>query len=33
MPGLGLAGTLDASATISGSASAPVGQYKVAVKR
>jgi translocation and assembly module TamB len=33
MPGLGLAGTLDASATISGSASAPVGQYKVAVKQ
>ncbi|WP_454621178.1 translocation/assembly module TamB domain-containing protein [Bradyrhizobium cenepequi] len=33
MPGLGLAGTLDASATIFGSASAPVGQYKVAVKQ
>ncbi|WP_027582952.1 translocation/assembly module TamB domain-containing protein [Bradyrhizobium sp. Ai1a-2] len=33
MPGLGLAGTLNASATIAGSASAPVGQYKVAVKQ
>ncbi|MEK9281441.1 translocation/assembly module TamB domain-containing protein [Bradyrhizobium sp. ISRA442] len=33
MPGLGLAGTLDASATIAGSATAPMGQYKVAVKQ
>ncbi|VIO77624.1 translocation/assembly module TamB domain-containing protein [Bradyrhizobium ivorense] len=33
MPGLGLAGTLDASARIAGSASAPVGEYKVAVKQ
>ncbi|MBN8956468.1 MAG: translocation/assembly module TamB domain-containing protein [Rhizobiales bacterium] len=33
MPGLGLAGTLDASANIGGSASAPTGQYKVSVKR
>ncbi|MFB9267903.1 translocation/assembly module TamB domain-containing protein [Bradyrhizobium erythrophlei] len=33
MPGLGLAGTLDASAAVSGSASAPVGQFKVAVKQ
>ncbi|NEU96106.1 translocation/assembly module TamB domain-containing protein [Bradyrhizobium uaiense] len=33
MPGLGLAGTFDASATIAGSATAPTGQYKVAVKQ
>ncbi|MGY4477170.1 translocation/assembly module TamB domain-containing protein [Bradyrhizobium sp. USDA 3364] len=33
VPGLGLAGTLDASATIAGSATAPIGQYKVAVKQ
>jgi translocation and assembly module TamB len=33
MPGLELAGTLDASAMIKGSASAPVGQYKLAVKQ
>lgn len=33
MPGLGLAGTLDASATIAGSTSAPTGQYKVTVKQ
>ncbi|WP_407168851.1 translocation/assembly module TamB domain-containing protein [Bradyrhizobium sp. ORS 111] len=33
MPGLGLAGTLDASATIAGSTSAPTGQYKVSVKQ
>ncbi|WGR98438.1 translocation/assembly module TamB domain-containing protein [Bradyrhizobium sp. ISRA443] len=32
-PGLGLAGTLDASATIAGSASAPTGQYKVSVRQ
>jgi len=32
VPGLGLGGTLDASAAIDGSASAPTGQYKVAVK-
>lgn len=33
VPGLGLGGTLDASAAIAGSASAPTGQYKVSVKR
>lgn len=33
VPGLGLGGTLDASAALNGSASAPTGQYKVAVKR
>lgn len=33
VPGLGLGGTLDASAVIGGSASAPTGQYKVSVKR
>ncbi|ABE61852.1 protein of unknown function DUF490 [Nitrobacter hamburgensis X14] len=33
VPGLGLAGTLDASALIAGSASAPTGDYKIAVKR
>ncbi|MGY4310863.1 translocation and assembly module TamB [Bradyrhizobium sp. JR3.5] len=33
MPGLGLAGTLDASATIAGSTSAATGQYKVTVKQ
>ncbi|MCA1394813.1 translocation/assembly module TamB domain-containing protein [Bradyrhizobium sp. BRP56] len=31
--GLGLSGTLDASAAIAGSMSAPTGQYKVAVKQ
>lgn len=33
VPGLGLGGTLDASAEIGGSASAPTGQYRIAVKR
>jgi translocation and assembly module TamB len=33
VPGLGLAGTLDASALIAGSASAPTGEYKIAIKR
>ncbi|MCP1913121.1 translocation and assembly module TamB [Bradyrhizobium elkanii] len=33
IPGLGLSGTLDASAAIAGSMSAPTGQYKVAVKQ
>ncbi|MGN6309567.1 MAG: translocation/assembly module TamB domain-containing protein [Xanthobacteraceae bacterium] len=33
VPGLGLTGTLDASAAISGSANAPTGQYKASVKR
>ncbi|HRO00042.1 MAG TPA: translocation/assembly module TamB domain-containing protein [Nitrobacter sp.] len=33
VPGLGLGGTLDAAAEIGGSASAPTGQYKIAVKR
>lgn len=33
VPGLGLGGTLDATAAIGGSASAPTGQYKVNVKR
>ncbi|MBR0900101.1 translocation/assembly module TamB domain-containing protein [Bradyrhizobium tropiciagri] len=33
MPGLGLAGTLDASAAISGSTSAATGQYRVTVRQ
>lgn len=33
VPGLGLGGTLDASAAIGGSTNAPTGQYKVTVKR
>jgi translocation and assembly module TamB len=33
VPGLGLGGTLDASAALGGSASAPTGQYKVIVKQ
>src|SRR5690606_15023222 len=33
IPGLGLGRTLDASAEIGGSASSPIGQYKISVKR
>lgn len=33
VPGLGLAGTLDATARIGGSASAPTGEYKATVKQ